>query len=262
MNTLIKFGDLSDKSRWLANGYNYDFNISENDRALLDKLIVIGEGEFTGLASALLLPKMIKEQVPKEHISDWTEILVYMNIIVYEEFRHGMVISKLANGNVDLKEVGDKFIWSVDSTELWNAYGLLVTHCLSEVSNTLLYKALAPKFESEELRLIFSNIQKDESRHLLAWKDLIKDLIDSSEYHKKRVIESLVDGLHKHNAMLGRNYFKGVSDTMSIFPKGSLNIMANIKYNILEYWFGEENPISKRDIKLGYAKFLQKHRIN
>jgi rubrerythrin len=131
---------------------------------------------------------------------------------------------------------------------------------LSEVSNTLLYKSIATKFESTDLKRIFSNIQRDESRHLLAWKELIKDLIGSDEYHKKKVLEALEDGLHKNNAMLGRNYFKGVSDTMSIFPKGSLDTMANIKFNILEYWFGEDNPITKRDIKLGYAKFLQNNR--
>jgi len=211
MNTLIKFADLSDENRWLSKGFEFEFDISKGDRALLNKLIVIGEGEFTGLASSLLLPKMIKEQVPSKYTKDWTDIFVYMNIIVYEEYRHGMVIGMLSEGGVDLKR-------------------------------------------------IFSNIQRDESRHLLAWKELIKDLIGSDEYHKKKVLEALEDGLHKHNAMLGRNYFKGVSDTMSIFPKGSLDTMANIKFNILEYWFGEDNPITKRDIKLGYAKFLQNNR--
>jgi hypothetical protein len=260
MKTLIKYADLSDESRWLAKGYNYDFEISDHDKELLTKLKVIGEGEFTGLASGLLLPKMITEQVPENLIGDWTSILVYMNIIVYEEFRHGTVISKLSSDEpLDIKKVGVDFIWNKEDRTVWDAYGLLVSHCLSEVSNVLLYSSLVSRIQSPELKEIFKNIQKDESRHLSAWKELIKDLIDDDPYHKEMVLKSLKDGLNKHNAMLGKNYFKGVQETMGIFSPDSLDKMVDIKYKILNYWFGEE-LVSKRKIKLDYVKVLQKNR--
>jgi len=233
MDTLLKYADLSDETRWLAKGYNFDFDISDHDLDILNCLEVIGEGEYTGITSGLLLPKMIMDQVPSEHIRDWTEIVIYMNIIVYEEFRHGYTISKLL-GKDDLQGVN---IFDLSAEKNWNAYSLLMSHCLSEVSNVLLYKNIIERFESKELSSIFRNIQKDEARHLSAWKELIKDLIDSNDYHRNKCEESLNDALNQHNASIGDNYDQGVKDTLHFFGMSSMISLMRSKKKITDYWF-------------------------
>jgi len=234
MKTLLKYADLSDENRWLAKGYNFDFKITDNDKEVLSKLRVIGEGEYTGIVSGLLLPKMIMEQVPREFISDWSQIIVYMNIIVYEEFRHGLTISKLSGGETDVAKAD---IFNLEGKDYWDAYGLLVSHCLSEMSNILLYKGVIKELETPELIDIFNNIKRDEIRHMMAWKDLIKDLIDSNEYHKGRCKDSLKDGITIHNAFLGPNFDKGVEDTICFFDSGAVISLMKSKRKIINEWF-------------------------
>jgi rubrerythrin len=254
MNTLIKYADLSDKGRWDANCYDFDVNPTESDKKLLSLLSVIGEGEFTGISSGLLLPKMIMDEVPKKHQKDFAEILVYMNIIIYEEFRHGMAISTLLNIEPDLSDV-----FNIDTKHYWGAYGLLLSHCLSEATNAILYNSLIKQIEDPGLIKIFTNIQKDEARHLSAWKHMIKDIINKDPYHKKMALAALDDGINKHNAMIGDNYFQGVKDTIKIFKPSALNDLVLTKHKILMYWFGDDNPYSITDLKISHLNFLRDH---
>jgi hypothetical protein len=264
MNTLIKFANLSDKSRWDVENYHYPWveDLSENDKGIIKSLKYIGEGELSGLGVSLLFNKLLMESdIPPELIGDFAQIEIFSNIITYEEFRHGLIFSSLneANfiNNIDDREFGNKYIYKGLESKIWNAYGLLLSLCISEATNTFLYSSIAGKIESSDLKTLLNKIQKDEARHLATWKEIIKELANSHPYHMDSLLSQLHESINNHNALLADNFPKGLVETMGMFPMNSLSEMVKKKHQVLEYIFEDKNPLSLKALKLSQVKFLK-----
>jgi hypothetical protein len=99
---------------------------------------------------------------------------------------------------------------------------------------------------------------KDEARHLSAWRDIIKQLCDTDDYHKQRFLKALSGSMHTHNASIGNNYWTGVKGTFQIFERDSVENIIQSKYTTLITIFGDDLPYTKRQLKDQHMRFLAK----
>jgi len=260
---------MSDKLRWKSDGYNISWyvDLEESDIEIIKRLQRLGDGEYSGLGSTILLYDMILHDIPKEYQSGFSEIIMYSHIIAYEEMRHGIAVSNLyeavSNNNpnyldtVSVQEISDKFIFGFEDNVYWDAYGLLISHCLSEVPNCVLYKDVLSQAKHPKLKSLIKNILRDEIRHKLALTEIVLNLVNLSEYHKQRCLDSLESGLNHHNALQHGRYFEGINDMAYLFNKGASEVIVKDKFNIIQKWFGEDNPYTYRDLIIKHLKFTQ-----
>jgi rubrerythrin len=265
LELITKYACLSDESRWSVNGYNFDFEISDKDKDCIQNIWAVGCGELTGIGAQILMYRLLDNE-SQARIGDFYTAYEYFNIIVAEEFRHGMTIAQLINSSYikeqDHRTFGNEYVKDVQNPNNWDCYGLLISLCLSECVNTQLYKCIAAKVESPELNRIFKNIMKDEARHLSAWRGIIKQLCEADPYHKNRFLESLSGSVHTHNASIGNNYWTGVKGTFNIFETDSVENIIQAKYAALSTIFGEDMPYTKRQLKGQHMRFLATSLVN
>jgi hypothetical protein len=262
LELITKYSCLSDENRWSVNKYDFtDLDISEKDKDCIQNIWAVGCGEMTGIGAQILMYRLLDNE-SQERIGDFYTAYEYFNIIVAEEFRHGMTIANLINPNYikeqDHRSFGTEYVRDVQNPNQWDCYGLLISLCLSECVNTQLYKCIAKKVENPELNRIFNNIMKDEARHLSAWRDIIKQLCDTDDYHKQRFLEALSGSMHTHNASIGNNYWTGVKGTFQIFERDSVENIIQSKYTTLITIFGDDLPYTKRQLKDQHMRFLAK----
>lgn len=265
MRTLVKFGLLSDKARWDVEGYDYSWTneLDESDKDIIKSLRYISEGEMSGLGIPYLMQTLMdNSDIPKSLRGDFIQIAIFNNIIVYEEFRHGMVLSSLSNNKyidgINDRDFGNEFYFSAPECKNWELYGLLMSLCISESTNVQLYSAIYKNITDPRFKLLLNKIQKDESRHLSTWKNLLKELVESDEYHMQKMVEQCEQGVSNHNAMLAKNFFLGLEDTKHYFGKSSLSSIIVNKHKILNYILGDRNPFSVKDLMICQEKFMNR----
>jgi|LWDU01.1.fsa_nt_gi hypothetical protein len=264
LELISKYSCLSDKTRWDVTNFEYDLDdISDNDRDIINALMHIGEGEMTGTTSGSLFFKLIFDLDRSLQI-DFIDIILYWNIINIEEFRHGVVIGSLVNPDYikdfDMNGFAEECFDNIETVKHWDAYSLIMSLCLSECTNIQLYKSAIERMESEYLKDIFNNIMNDEIRHLSAWKDLIKKLVNTKDIHKQRFMESIDLGGNIHNASLNAghvrdSYVRGMKDTMYLWESDSIDKIVNSKYNTLKYIFGSSS-ISKGKVRSNHIRSI------
>lgn len=244
MDTLIHWSEVSDSHRWLANEYKYDWvkTLSDSDKKIAKALLSVADMEMFSLTFTASTKDRIKLSVPKEYQSDFVEILLFTSIMTYEEFRHGMVLYTVNN-----RTIGHEDLFLDDDSD-WDVYQMLMTVCASESIQAPLYSAAAKRIENGEFKTVITNIRNDEIRHYNALRLLIKDLINKSEYHKKRALAVLPKIVSGHIGDM-KNHFKyAVKDTLDILSSKDLLEMVNMKHKLFESWFGIDNPYSRTDI--------------
>ncbi|CAI3954167.1 unnamed protein product [Commensalibacter communis] len=278
MSDIIKFGCLSDEQRWDANRYDWPWltEIDDHDKKIIKKLACIADGEFSGQASAAqtydLFFQEIRNGYPKELTYDWGEILSYVNIIVYEETRHGLALSTLYHyattgelnytDKLSVRDYSQKYIWCYEDRKYWNLYSYTLAHLFGEIINTELYRDIRSQLHHPELKNIIGNIMKDEARHMQAWTAIIKNLIHSNTEHKRLALENIDVGLTYHNAMVHETYFEGQNDVMGLFitpnkgEDGAIDRIVKKKYTTLIELFGEDNPYNLEEVKKQHMQFL------
>lgn len=278
MNTVIHYAWLSDEQRWDAKRYDWQWmsELKENDIELIKLLDCLSDGEFSGQASITQFYHLIfdlrKNGFDFDLLCDWGNVLAYANIITYEEFRHGLSLGKLYNyintgkddffDKLTIKDYSKKYIWCFEERKYWNLYSYALSHLFAEVVNTELYKDVRTLINHPELKVVVSNIMKDEARHIKAWKDIIKDIIESDDRHKSLFLESLSEGLIFHNAMVHETFFEGQNKMLSLFlntndgKSSAIDRICKSKFNILNELFGNENPYSIAEIKKIHSEFL------
>ena len=113
---------------------------------------------------------------------------------------------------------------------------------------------------------VISNIMKDEARHISAWMNVIKNIVEADEYHKRCFLDAIDHGLNYHNAMVHETYFEGQNKMMRFFVSskngepGTIERIIRSKYKILNTLFGEDNPYSFDKVKENHYAFLAKTR--
>lgn len=277
---MVEYGCLSDEQRWQAGGYDWPWvqELDEHDLSLVRLLDCLSEGEFSGQASAAQMYELIfhekKKGMPPALVGDWGEVLSYINIIVYEETRHGLSLGLLSHyastGNTDfinglsIRDYSEKYIWCYDKRNFWDLYSYALAHLFGEVINTELYRDLRSLVHHPDLKILITNIMKDEARHTRAWSHIIKNIIDADPYHKQRFLQTVDTGLTCHNAMVHSTYFEGQNKMMHLFvnpregEKGAIDRIVDIKFRLMDSLFGADNPRSRDDIKEMHVDFLIK----
>jgi len=280
ISSIVEYGCLSDEQRWKANNYNWQWlhELDDHDKKIVELLDCLAEGEFSGQASAAQMYDLIfqekKSGMQKEYVYDWGEILSYINIIVYEETRHGISLGLMNHfaksgkldfiQNLSVREYSEKYVWCYDERTFWDLYSYALSHLFGEVINTELYRDLRSLVHHEELRNVITNIMKDEARHTRAWSSLIKNVIEADNYHKQRFLKSVDVGLTYHNAMVHNTYFEGQNKMMHLFvnpqegQKGAIDRIVDVKFHLMQNLFGNDNPYTKEEIKEMHVDFLMK----
>jgi len=259
LELLTTLSCLSDKARWSVNDFTHPHPISPHDRELIERVRRVGEGELTGIGAGILVYDLLKD-VPEEYRDALITAAVYINLIVIEEFRHGVMIGILANDdfltNFDMREFGKQNLIDLTNEPDWDIYGILTSLCLSECVNAELYRSIAKRVECPHLKKIFINIMKDEARHLSAWRDIISEIVNTDEFHRKGIENAVKSTVHFHNASIGGSYTEGVKDTFGIFDRDSIDNIINSKYTTIRHFFGGSSPLSREELKRGHLKFL------
>lgn len=268
ITTLIKYGLMADK-KWDVKGYDYKAmvdELDESDKAIIKDLFYIGEGEFGG--SSMLI-EFVQEilKYPKEERDAFNEVIVFgTQILVYEEFRHGVVLKQL-NALVDgwdyVKEVDSKELakYLISENKIWNnPYEVLVSFFTGEIVNAALYQVVAQKIKHPAFKDIVNNIKKDEMRHKMAWFEITRNLLDENHIHKTRYIEALTKMHTIHQAeIIGENYSKGAVVVQKYFNHEAIEKIYTEKYDLLKKLLGEDMPLTKFEIKEQYARSMTKH---
>lgn len=280
LETIAKFGCISDENRWAANRYDFPWlsELDDYDRDIIKLLDCLRDGEYSGQASTTQFYDMLinarNNGYPQELVADWTPLFSYMYTIVYEETRHGIVLGLLYHyvttgktdylAQVDIRDFGNRYIWCYDERRYWDQYSYLLAHLFAEVINTELYRDVVNRVHHPELKAALANIRNDEARHIAAWAALIKDLINTDDRHRKAALASLERGLLYHNAMVHETYFEGLNKMLPLFlseQKDKLEPMRRItrqKHRLLMELFGDDNPYSEKDIQNMHLAYLQK----
>lgn len=259
LELITKYSCLSDEHRWSVSRFNFDnIDISENDKECIKNISAVGAGELTGIGAGILLFDLIRKE-PKEYIKHWFTVYQYLEIIICEEFRHGMVISVLDDPDfiqqTSLEAFGKELVEDVQNPAGWDAYGLTMSLCLSECINGHLYQCISEKVESPELNWIFRQIMKDEARHLSAWKNIIKQMCEMNDYHREKFL-MIAKESNYHNASIGSRYMEGVRGTFKLFKSDSVDTITKSKFDTLKYIFEEDMPFTQKQIKNNHMRFL------
>jgi hypothetical protein len=278
LETIAKYGCLSDENRWNTNRYDFPWlhELDEHDREIIKLLDCLRDDEYSGQASTTQFYDMLinarKNGYPEELAADWSPLFSYMYTIVYEEMRHGMVLGLLYHyvttektdylQQVDIRNFGKQYIWCYEERRYWDKYSYILTHLFSEVINTELYRDVVNRVYHPELREILANIRNDEARHIAAWTALIKDMINADPRHKEASLQSLERGLLYHNAMVHETYFEGLNKMLPLFLSAQndkldpLRRITHQKYRILVELFGEQNPYSEKEVQDMHISYL------
>ena len=282
INTIVKYGCLSDEQRWHADRYEWEWlhEIEQNDKEIASLLDCLADGEYSGQASVAqtydLMMKAKAEGYPDGLLHDWGEFLSYSNIIAYEEMRHGLSVGLInhyaTHGNLgyfeqlEVRDFSRKYIWCYEERKYWNLYSYALAHLFAEVVNTELYRDMRTQIAHPKFKEVISNIMKDEARHISAWQHVIKNIIDANEYHKRRFLDEVDRGLNYHNAMVHETYFEGQNKMMRFFVStqngvpGTIERIIRSKHKILCMLFEDDNPYTYDEVKENHFSFLAKTR--
>lgn len=279
ISTIVNFGCLSDEQRWDAKRYDWGWlkELDDHDRELIKLLDCLSDGEYSGQASATqfhdLLLTEIRNGYPKTLANDWGQILAYVNIIAYEEMRHGIALSTVyhyvTTGKLDYvntlstREYTEKYVWCYEDRKYWDLYSYTLAHLFGEVVNTELYRDLRSQVHLPALQEVITNIMKDEARHTQAWAAVIEELVKSDPTHLERSLAVIDTGLTYHNAMVHETYFEGQNKLMQLFlpakrGEGAIDRIVRKKTQLMDQIFGEHNPYTAEEIRAQHVSFLVK----
>lgn len=279
ISTIVNFGCLSDEQRWDAKRYDWEWlkELDDHDRDLVKLLDCLSDGEYSGQASATqfydLLLTEIRNGYPKELANDWGQILAYVNIISYEEMRHGIALSTAHHyvttgelnyvNTLSTREYTQKYVWCYEDRKYWDLYSYTLAHLFGEVVNTELYRDLRSQVHHPALQEVITNIMKDEARHTQAWAAVIEELVKSDPAHLERSLAVIDTGLTYHNAMVHETYFEGQNKLMQLFlpakrGEGAIDRIVRKKTQLMDQIFGEHNPYTLEEIRTQHVSFLVK----
>jgi hypothetical protein len=278
LQTLAKYGWLSDEQRWDVQRYQFDWasELDARDCEIIQLLDCLSDGEFSGLASVAqffdLAQGELKNGFSEKLMGDWLPFIGYVNIIVYEELRHGMALGSLFHfvttkkndyfSSVDIRDLSSRAIWSYDKHRYWDMYSFGLAHLFAEVVNVELYRDVAEQVTHPQLKALMLNIMKDEARHTAAWLEIFKDIMACDPEHKRRALQTLDRALLYHNAMMHDRYFEGLNKMLPLFVaregehKSAVHRIAQRKHKILMELFAEESPYTEKDVINMHMQFL------
>jgi rubrerythrin len=258
INIMLKYATMND-CRWDVKKYDYTdlvSSLSDSDKAIIKDLDCIGDGELNGLAmGAYAMKKVFEAQSSKKKkklMNDWAEILMYtQGVIVYDEFRHGVVLKELYSLVVNGTS------WKATATpenlmkyflgkDIWdNEYELLVSLFMGEITNTALYNAVGTYIENVDFKNIVKCIEKDESRHRAAWFELTKKLISTNKKHKKKYIEAFKKVHAMHQAEVGETFVEGIRHTQKYLTSAVTSKIETERYELMKKLLGEDMPFTQ-----------------
>ena len=261
INLMLKYALMCD-TRWDVKNYNFNdliSKLSNNDKSIINDLNFIGDGELNGLAMGTFATKMFLKaqdnEIQKKLMSDWANILMYTQFgIVYDEFRHGVIIKELyylINNNISWKEniQNTESIKYFIGEDIWeNEYELLVSLFLGEITNEALYGSISNFIENDELKSIIKNIEKDEARHKSAWFELTKELLESNPEHKKRYITAFKKVHAIHQAEVGENFTKGIRYTQKYLVNEVTSKIEKSRFNYMSKLLGSDMPLTQQEM--------------
>lgn len=247
LDIITKYALISDKVRWDVNDYDFKdlvSTLSEKDKELILTLDKIGDGELTGVGMLKCLFELMSAD-PQKLYSVFYEVIMYaVNVIIYEEYRHGLVLKSLVHeikGNDNfINTIDGEFVASqyINLENIWKTpYETLISFLFGEVTNTLIYREASRMSESEELKKLLSNISSDEYRHKCAWRDISHKICQDTD-NCVHFIEAFKNSHMIHQAEIGSKYTEGVQESINIF---NLIIMKEIheeKLKLIEYITG------------------------
>lgn len=241
MNALLELSLLSEK-RWPVTDWSaFDdiaANLSPADREIVGRFDAIAEGELRGLGMQYELARLLQQATPEDRII-LAEAWAYMPIIVYEEFRHGIILAKLMQ-----REHDSLASCSFDNQEPWqNPYELLVSLLVGEIVNVELYRAAAHAVEGCEIKSVLTNITSDEARHKAAWMRIVEGVC-RHERGRKMVAAALKSHGHVHQAEIGDRYAAGAAATLSLIDNGTMVSIVSAKHKYFSKVLGDDMPVT------------------
>jgi rubrerythrin len=265
INTLMKYALKSDL-RWDVFDYKFQElvnTLSDNDKNIIKDLFYIGDGELSG--TAMIFEFMTLAKASKEEALFAESLLYGSNVIVYDEFRHGMILKEL-NSNLDNKSYFDNvegkelqhYIFA-DTSPWKTPYEILVSFFLGEIINSELYFDVAKHIENHTLKDIVINIAKDEVRHKKAWFELSKNLCNTSEEAKEKYFEAVKQAHFIHQAEVGDNYEKGAFSVQKYYQKETVNKINQQKYSMLKEILGDTLTLTEKEMRIQYTLSIANH---
>jgi hypothetical protein len=254
---------LSENRRWHLPSLDFSFvkDLSDNDKKVVQSIRHIASGEMHGAAMGYLLTNMTRNNL--ELYNDFAEIILYLTVIVYDEFRHGLVIDSLNSAianNDNWKENYNPRELLFDPVEVWtNPYELTTSFLTGEITNFLIYESVVKRIENEELKQLFKKIEIDERRHLAAWISLQRKMC-KKEQHREGYAKAAQDGfLDVHQAEIGRYFWDGVKEANYLFDSETAARIVKYKNSIYKRMLGDKMPFTLIQLMRSHMIHIHKH---
>lgn len=266
LELVVAYGLLGEK-KWGVNGFKvneFTSRFTDIDRVVVRELAHIADGELSGAAMMFCLYEACKGN--QNGFADFYEPLLYSaNTIVYEEFRHGLIVKEMLAAidgapsfisDSSGSELAEKYL-KIES--IWNnPFEVLVSFLMGEITNIILYREASRRATSKELKEILNNISKDEYRHKTAWRDMCKKIVAQSKDGVPRFLDAFERCHYKHQAEIGRYYLDGFMATKHYFTKEVAIEIFREKMEILREVVGPENvSFSASDLIDTQLKYLE-----
>lgn len=252
-----KYALLSDK-KWSVD-YNFKeliSNLDDSDKIIIKDIGEMGDGELMGVSMTRDMFKFLEKN---DNISSFYEILSYLiNIITYEEFRHGMILKEMLSNLDNISFIESSVPEMVSSKCSWNnEYELLTSLLLGEVINEIAYREIAGRVKNEEVKNILLNIAKDETRHKHAWFELTKKLINSDKIHKDRMIEAINKVHPVHQSSISETFSDVLINTSKYFSFETIEKIHKNRFSLINSLFDEKDLFNFNTFRNEYNKFCR-----
>jgi hypothetical protein len=245
-----KFSILSDKQRWdIYDESLLDFEPTKIDIEIIKALNYIGTGELVGIGMRNVLGHM-------DQIKEIPMTLMYANIIVHEEVRHGIILKmlyeKFINNKDFNKEVSycDLMDWMIIPKSIWdNQYEFMASMYIGEIMNakTYTYFKKLPGI-SKNMKKIIKNIEKDEKRHLAFWHEHYKELVHNCKNFREKYIVALRNQIGIHHAELHNDYYKGAEEIKKHTSFMLIRDIVDDMYKLINNQLGGDEVFSKTEL--------------
>ncbi len=253
--TLMTLAEVSEMRWQLESWAVFDkvaHDLNDEDRALVASFEAISEGELRGLGMQYEMARLLREAAAEDR-SLFGEAWAYMPIIVYEEYRHGVILAKLAG-----KEHEDLATCGFANEQLWtNPYELVVSLLVGEVVNVELYRMAARAAQHPELQRVLRNITSDEARHKVAWMTLVANICQT-ERGRKGIAAAVRTHGAVHQAEIGPRYRDGAKATAGLLGAASSFKIVKEKHAYFEKVLGEDMPSSLNEMLAAQVRSVRK----
>lgn len=253
--TLMALAEVSEMRWQLESWAVFDrvaHDLSDADKALVGNFDAISEGELRGLGMQYEMARLLHAAAPEDRAL-FGEAWAYMPIIVYEEYRHGVILAKLAG-----KQHESLAACSFSNEQLWTSpYELVVSLLVGEVVNVELYRMAARAARHPELQRVLRDITSDEARHKVAWMTLVANICQT-ERGRRGIAGAVRTHGAIHQAEIGSRYKEGARATAGLLGAASSFKIVREKHAYFEKVLGEDMPSSLNEMLAAQVRSVRK----